>query len=74
MARREYTKLEFQAVTEKERERLRKLRRAQTDLWWLATEIMGFDLLTTDFHKPMMDELDDRRSATQGRQVPQVRA
>jgi len=49
------------AATLKDRERVRRLRRAQTDLYWLATEILGYDLLTRDFHKPMMDEMDERR-------------
>ena len=37
---------------------MKVLRRGQTDLWWLATEVLGFDLLTEDFHKPMMDDMD----------------
>ncbi len=37
----------------KDRERLRMLRRAQKDLFWLAREILDYDLLTEDFHEPI---------------------
>jgi hypothetical protein len=47
----------------RERERLRRLRRAQRDLWWLATEVLGFGLLTEGFHRPMMREMDLERLA-----------
>lgn len=36
--------------------------RARTDLWWLATEILGYDKLTVAFHKPMLDRMDEIRS------------
>ncbi len=36
--------------------------KACTDLWWLATEILGFDKLSAEFHKPMMDDADAMRS------------
>jgi hypothetical protein len=36
------------------------LKRAQTDLYFLCTEILKYDKLTPTFHQPMMVELDDR--------------
>lgn len=44
---------------------LNDLRRAQTNLWWLATEILGYTKLTESFHKPMMDNMDFRRALRQ---------
>lgn len=32
--------------------------RAKRSLWWLATEILGYDKLTPEFHKPMLDRMD----------------
>ncbi|RKZ14227.1 hypothetical protein DRQ53_12045, partial [bacterium] len=42
----------------KEKERLKLVARASNSLYWFATEILGYDLLTRDFHLPMMDEMD----------------
>jgi hypothetical protein len=36
------------------------LKRAQSDLYFLCTEILKYDKLTETFHRPMMVELDDR--------------
>ena len=44
-----------------ELERGRRLRKAQNNLFWLATEILGYTLLTPEFHKPILDEWDKRR-------------
>jgi hypothetical protein len=41
-------------------ERKSALHKAQTNLYWLATEILGYDRLTESFHKPMMDDMDLR--------------
>jgi hypothetical protein len=35
--------------------------RAKKSLWFLATEILGYDRLTKDFHKPMLDRADAMR-------------
>ena len=44
-----------------ELDRHRRLRKAQTNLYWLATEVLGYSLLTPEFHKPILDEWDARR-------------
>jgi len=36
------------------------LERALTDSFWLGTEILKYDRLSPTFHKPMMDEMDER--------------
>ncbi|MDH3629318.1 MAG: hypothetical protein OES25_16905 [Acidobacteriota bacterium] len=41
--------------------RQRELRKVSRSLWYLATEYLGRDKLTVEFHKPMMDEMDRRR-------------
>jgi len=43
------------AAESKERERLRRVRRFCEDLYWGATEILGYDLLTEAFHKPICE-------------------
>lgn len=60
------TRLESAGIGHAERERLRRVRRAQTDLWWLSKVCLvepfvtdGF-LLSEEFHKPMMDDMDRR--------------
>ena len=50
------------ARLEKHREESGPRVRAQTDLWWLATEVLGFDKLTESFHKPMLDQMDLMRT------------
>jgi len=42
-------------------ERAEKLEKAKTSLWYLCTEILGYDLFTEEFHKPMLDEMDCER-------------
>ena len=49
------------ALIHRERDRTADLGRAQSDLYWLATEKLGYDKLTPTFHKPMMDEMDRER-------------
>jgi hypothetical protein len=41
--------------------RSRDLHKAQNNLFWLATEVLDYTLLTEEFHKPMLDEWDQRR-------------
>lgn len=66
------------ARSEKDKRRLRRLRRAQTDSWFLATEILGYGWnpnasggkespfpgkgLTEQLHKPLCRWYDERRS------------
>jgi hypothetical protein len=45
----------------REYERRRDLDKACRSLFWLATNILGYDRLTKGFHKPMMDEMDSQR-------------
>lgn len=39
-----------------------ELERCKRSLWYLATEKLHRDKLTVDFHKPMMDQMDERRA------------
>ena len=43
------------------------LKKAQTSLWFLCTEILGYDKLTEEFHKPMLDEMDEERASGEDR-------
>lgn len=44
-------------------ERVQRLKRGQTDLYWLCTEVLGLTLLTEAFHKPMLEAADRLRVA-----------
>lgn len=46
-----------------EKELILRRKKAQTDLFWLARDICGFDKLTESFHKPMLDASDRLRIA-----------
>lgn len=46
-----------------DKERSKLLRRAQTDLWWLLTEVLDKHWLDEKFHKPKCEELDEARAA-----------
>ena len=44
-----------------EDQRLERLAHAQTSLWFLSTDILGYDRLTESFHKPILDQMDEER-------------
>ena len=52
-----------------QQERLQRLHRAQRNLYWLAKEILGYNLLTDEFHKPICDSLDQMRRDRVKRQM-----
>lgn len=43
-----------------EKERMQRLRRAQRSAWFLGTEILDRHWLDEAYHKPMMDDMDER--------------
>ena len=53
------------ALALKDGVRLKELARCKRDLWYLATEKLGYTLLTAEFHRPMMDQMDRIRAARQ---------
>jgi hypothetical protein len=44
-----------------ERERTKRLRFYQANLYALCTEVLGYDKLTEAFHRPMLDDIDAQR-------------
>jgi hypothetical protein len=40
---------------------LKKLEHCKNSLWYLATQVLGYDRLSREYHKPMLDEWDERR-------------
>ena len=52
-----------------QKERLVRLHKAQRNLFFLCTEVLGYTLLTVEFHKPICDEMDRMRQEGVRRQM-----